>query len=180
MAATDDSNTQRVKEITTFIRSQNLSLNEFLLAFYSSQDPSISKQRGCCLASSDGSRFAPEELIDLWFKHCPQSSRGSLETVIVDRAGKIIIGETDKACKMDSLCVPATKIEVDDLDEEFLLPKLEGIYRESLPFLWLLLYTIATSWNRSEKQKKEPSACKESRAKFVEFLLQFHSALDLS
>jgi hypothetical protein len=132
------------------------------------------------LAKGDGCRFAPEELIDLWFEHCPVNSRSYLEGVIIKRAGNIIIGETDKACRMDALCVPTTKIEADDLDEEFLLPKLEGVYRETLPYLWLLLNTIVTSWNRSEKQKQEPSTCKESRARFVELLPQFCSTFQLS
>ena len=172
-ATTDDSKTRRVKEITTFIRSHGWSLNEFLEAFYSSQDPSISAQRGCCLAKSDGSRFAPEELIDLWFKHCPSNSRGYLESVIIDRAGRIIIRETNKACKLDSLCVPTTKLGADDLDQEFLLSKLEGVYTETLPHLWLLLNMVTTSWNYSEKRKKEASVGKQSRARFVEYCLRF-------
>lgn len=131
------------------------------------------------MAKGDGCRFAPEELIDLWFEHCPANSRGYLEGVVIKQAGKIIIRETDKACKTDSLSVPTTKIEADDLDEEFLLSKLEGVYRETLPYLWLLLNTVVTSWNRSEKQKQEPSACKEDRARFVESLPQFHSALSI-
>jgi len=150
-----------------------MSLNDFLIAFYSSQDPSVSTQRGCCLAKVDGSRFAPEELVNLWFEHCPANSRGYLEGVVIKQAGKILIRETDKACKMDSLSVPTTKIEADDLDEKFLLAELEGVYRETLPYLWLLLSTIATSWNRSEKQKQEPSIRKESRARFVEPSLSF-------
>ena len=172
--------TQRIKEITAFIHSHNLTLNEFLITFYSSQDPTISAQRGRCLVKGDGCRFAPEELIDLWFEHCPSNSHSYLEGVVIKQAGKIIIRETDRACKMDSLSVPTTRIEADDLDEGFLLSKLEGIYRETLPYLWLLLSTVITSWNRSEKQKQEPSACKENRARFVEFLLQFFPTLWLS
>lgn len=180
MATTDDSKTRRVKEITAFIQSRSLSLNEFLIAFYSSQDLSISTQRGCCLAKSNGSRFAPEELIELWFEHCPQKSRSYLESVVINRAGKVIIRETDKACKMDSLCVPTTKLEADDLDEQFLLSKLEGIYTETLPHLWYLLNVIVTSWNNSEKRKQEECASKQSRARFVEFFLGIISPFQLS
>lgn len=171
MAAIDDSKTRRVKETSTFIRSQGWSLNNFLIAFYSSQDPSVATHRGHCLAKSDGFRFAPEELIDLWFEHCPSNSQSYLESVVVDRAGKIIIRETDKACRLDSLCVPTTKLGADDLDQQFLLSKLEGVYTETLPYLWLLLNIIITSWNPSEKRKKEPSTCKQDRARFVESLL---------
>lgn len=176
-ATTDGSKTRRIKEIIAFIRSRNSSLNEFLIAFYSSQDPSISMQQGCCLAKGDGCPFAPEELIDLWFEHSPPNSRGYLEGAVVRRAGKILIRETDKACKLDSLSGPTTKIEADDPDEEFLLSKLEGVYRETLPCLWLLPNTIVTSWNRSEKQKQEPSACKENKAQFVGSLLRSYSTL---
>jgi len=173
MSTDDDSKTRRVKEITAFISSRSLSLNEFLIAFYSSQDPSVSAQRGCCLAKSDGCRFAPEELINLWFKHCPSKSRSYLESVVVDRAGKVIIRETDKACKLDSLSIPTTKLGADDLDQDFLLSKLEGVYTETLPQLWFLLNLIVTSRNRSEKQKDEACASKETRARFVEFFLVF-------
>ena len=173
MATASDSKTQRVKEIIAFIRSQNLSLNEFLTAFYSSQDPSLSRQRGCSLTQSKGSRFTPEDLIDLWLTHCPPGGWSYLEGAIINRAGNIIIRETDKACKLDSLRVPTTKIEANDLDEGFLLAKLEGEYRETLPYLWMLLTIITTSWNRSEKWRDKPSASKESRAKFVRFSPSF-------
>ena len=175
MATADDSKTRRVKEITAFIRSRNWSLNEFLIAFYSSEDSSISAQRGCCLAQNDGSRFAPEELIDLWFKHCPSNSQNYLEGVVIDRAGKILIRETDRACKLDSLRISTTDLKADDLDHNFALSKLESIYTVTLPYLWFLLDAIVTSWNRSEKQKKESSACKDNRARFVEFLHLFLS-----
>ena len=165
-----NSKAERVKEITSFIRSKDLTLNEFFIAFYSSQDPSISKQRGQCLTLRKGSQFAPEELIDLWLKHSPSKSRPYLEGVVVDRAGKIIIKETDRACQLDSLCVPTTKIEVDNLDEDFLLSKLEGVYRATLPYLWSLLNAVVTSLNRSEKRNDEPSTCKEARARFVAYL----------
>ena len=165
-----DSKTQQVKEITAFIRSKDFTLNEFFIAFYSSQDPAISTLRGQCLALRKESKFAPEELIDLWLKHSPSKSRPYLEGVVVDRAGKIIIKETDRACQLDSLCVPTTKIEVDNLDENFLLSKLEGIYRATLPHLWRLLDSIVTSLNCSEKRNDEQSVCKETRARFVAFL----------
>ena len=175
MATTDDSKTRRVKEVTAFIQSQSLSLNEFLIAFYSSEDPSISAQRGCCLAKSGGSRFAPGELIDLWFEHCPSNSQSYLESVVIKHTGKVIIRETDKACKLDSLCVPTTKLRADDLDQQFLLSNLEGIYTSTLPHLWHLLSIVVTSWNRSEKQKKEACTSKQRRATFVKFFPGFAS-----
>lgn len=167
MAATSDSKTRWVKEVTDFIHSCNFSLNDFLITFYSSEDPSISGQRGCCLVKKPGSRFAPEELIDLWFEHCPPNSRSYLESTIIDRAGKIIIKETDKACKLHSLCIPTTQFGADDLDRQFILSGLEGVYIETLPHLWLLLTAIITSWNSSEKRKNEAAADKEKRAIFV-------------
>jgi hypothetical protein len=166
MATTSDAKTRRVKEVIGCIR--NLTLNEFLVAFFSSEDPSIARQRGCSLAVNEGSRFASEELIDLWFKHCPPNSWSCLKEAIINRAGKIIISETDEACKMDSLCVPTTKIEAGDLDEDFLMGKLEKVYLEVLPYLWLLLNAIITSWNHSEKQKGKPSARKLNGARNVE------------
>jgi len=175
MAGDNDSRTQRVKDITAFIRSHNFSLNEFLIAFYSSEDPSISVQRGCCLAKSASGWFAPKELIDLWFEHCPPNSRDCLERAVINQAGKIITRETDKACELEPLRVPTTKLGADDLDQDFLLAKLERLYTETLPLLWLLLFTVVTSWNMSEKSKKESAACKERKGIYVEFLCQLHS-----
>jgi hypothetical protein len=173
MATTRDVRTQRVKEITAFIGSQNLSLNEFLITFYSSQDSSISRQHRSCLMWNDGTRFTPEELIDLWLEKCPSGSRSHLERIIVARAGNIIVREADRACKLDSLRVPTTRVDVDDLEDAFVLAKLEAIYCETLPCLWMLLDMVATSWNRSEKWRDEPTASKEKRAKHVEFLPRF-------
>ena len=171
MATTDDSKTRRVKEITEFIHSRGWSLNEFLVNFYSSTDGSIATQRGCCLSKRDGARkFAPEELVNLWFAHCPQSSQPYLEHVIMDHASKIITRETRKACKKGSLQVPTTSLKADDLDEDFLLARLDQDYTETLPHLCSLLNAIITSKNRSEQQKGEAAISKGDRAKFVEFL----------
>jgi len=170
MPGSDDSKTRRVKEVTDLIRSQNWSFNDFLIAFYSSNDPSIATQRGRCLTKTDGARFALEELVDLWLNHCPSSSQGYLEHVIVDRASRIIIKETDNACALKPLCVSTTSVTADDLDENFLLRKLEALYTTTLPLLWFLLNAIVISPNRSEQQKQQTAGSKETRAKFVESL----------
>ena len=129
------------------------------------------------MAKNEGTRFAPEELIDLWFEHCPPNSQSHLDEAIINRAGKIIISETDKACRVDSLRVPTTKIEADDLDEGFLMGKLEKIYSEAMPYLWLLLHSTITSWNHSERQKGKPSTRKLSGARNVESQPHPHSAV---
>ena len=164
----NDSKACKVKEVTNLVRSQSWSFNDFLIAFYSSGDTSIATQRGSCLTKNDGARFAPEELLGLWFDHCPLGSQDYLEHVIVDRASRIIVKETDKACALKSLSVSTTSVEADDLDEDFLLSKLETEYTGTLPHLWHLLNTIVTSSNRSEQQKQQVAASKETRAAFVE------------
>jgi len=68
------------------------------------------------LAKSGGSRFAPEELIDLWFEHCPLNSQSYLESVVIKHTGAVIIRETDKACKLDSLRVPTTQLGANSTD----------------------------------------------------------------
>ena len=147
MASSEDSRTRRVKRITKFIGKRSLTLNNFLISFYSVQDASVSAQRGRCLTKSDGAWFAPEVLIDLWLEHCPPKSQGYLESVIIDRASRILVKETDKACRLGSLHVPTTKLTADDLDEDFLLSKLEKTYMETLPHLWLLvLSSICRRW----------------------------------
>lgn len=180
MPSSDEIKALRVKEVTELIRAQHWSFNDFLIAFYSSSDSSIVTQRGRCLTKSDGARFAPEELVSLWLDHCPPSSRSSLEHVIIDHASRIVTKETDKACAVKSLCVSTTSVTDDDLDEGFLLSKLETEYRSTLPLLWLFLYMIITSPNRSEQQKQQPAASKETRAKFVECLLSCDLASRLS
>ena len=179
MASSDDSRTHRVKKITEFIGKRKLTLNDFLISFYSLQDTSVSAHRGRCLTKSDGARFAPEVLIDLWLEHCPQKSQDYLESVIVDRASRILAKETDKACGLGSLHVPTTELTANDLDEDFLLSKLETTYTETLPHLWLLLTFIITSWNASERRRGEPSACKENRVKHVESPPQLFTVLHI-
>lgn len=125
------------------------------------------------MAKSSGSRFAPEELIDLWFEHCPSGGQSYLESVVVKHTVNDIIRETDKACKLDSLHVPMTELGANDLDQQFLLSKLERIYTETLPHLWYLLNIVIASWNCSEELKKEACASKQSRATFVEFFPRF-------
>ena len=171
MSSSNDSKTHRVKAVTELIRSQRWTFNDFLIAFYSSGDTSIATQRGRCLTNVDGAQFAPEELLDLWLKHCPLASQGYLEHVIVERTSHIITKETDKACALKSLHVSTTSVTADDLDEHFLLSKLETVYTTTLPLLWFLLNAIITSSNRSEQQKQQPAASKETRATFVESLL---------
>ena len=176
MAGLNDSKTHRVKEVTELIRSQNWSFNDFLIAFYSSDDTSIASQRGRCLTKVDGARFTPEELLDLWLANCPSGSQSYLEHVIVDRASRIIIKETNRACALKSLSVSTTSVKADDVDEHFLLSKLETVYTATLPCLWFLLNAIITSPNRSEQQKQEAAASKETRARFVESSLSFDLA----
>lgn len=176
MPGTRDSQARRIKEVTGFVRSQNWSLNDFLLAFYSSGDTSIATHRGRCLTKVDGARFAPEELVDLWLQHCPSGSQNYLEHVIVERASRIITKETDKACALKSLCVSTTSVKADDLDDQFLLSRLEPIYTTILPCLWFLLHAVITSSNRSEQQKQHAAAGKETRARFVKCLLGCNTA----
>lgn len=167
----NDFKARKVKEVTNLIRSQSWSFNDFLIAFYSSSDTSIATQRGSCLTNADGARFAPEELLGLWFDHCPSGSQRYLEHVVIDRASRIIVKEADKACALKSLSVSTTSVEADDLDEDFLLSKLETEYTGTLPHLWYLLNAVIASSNRSEQQKQQVAASKETRAAFVEFLL---------
>lgn len=164
----DSTKAHRVKEVTALIRSQNWTFNDFLIAFYSSRDDSIAAQRGSCLTKSDGARFAPEELIDLWFDRCPSGSRHDLENVIIDHACHIITKEANKACASKSLCISTTSVAAGDLDEGFLLSKLETEYTGMLPHLWFLLDAVITSRNRSEQQKQQAATGKEMRATFVE------------
>lgn len=124
------------------------------------------------MTKNDGARFTPEELIDLWLEHCPTRSQGHLEHVIIDRASRIITKETDKACALKSLCISTTSVTADDVDDNFLLSKLETTYTEILPHLWFFLSAVITSSNRSEQQKQQTGAGKEMRAKFVESFLE--------
>jgi len=163
-----DSKARKVKAVTDLIRSQSWSFNDFLIAFYSSGDASIATQQGSCLVKGDDTRFAPEELLGLWFDHCPSSSQSYLEHIIIDRASRIIVKEADKACALKSLSVSTTSVEADDLDKNFLLSKLETEYTGTLPHLWYLLNTVIASSNRSEQQKQQVAASKETRAAFVE------------
>ena len=175
----EDSKTCRVKEITDFISRHNLTLNDFLISFYSLQDTLVSAHRGCCSTKSDGAQFAPEVLIDLWLKHCLLKSQDYLKSIIVDQASRILVKETNKACRLGSLHILTTKLTADDLNEDFLLSKLETTYTETPPLLWMLLTFLITLWNSSEQWRREPSACKEGRVKHIESLPRLHSIVHI-
>ena len=177
LATMSRSDTSRVKEVASLISSQGWTFNDFLIAFYSSDDPFIAARRGSCLTKTSGARYAPERLLDLWLERCPPGSQEHLKHTIVGCASRIVIKETDKACGLKSLHVSTTSVTADDLDESFLLPKIEMEYARTLPHLWFFLDAIISSPNRSEQQKQELAESKEDRAKRVEFHFATRSAL---
>lgn len=168
MSSANNPEAQRVKQVTELIHSQHWSFNDFLIAFYSSKDRSIATQRGQCLMHRDGERYAVGQLLDLWWENCPSASKSDFKHVIINHAARIITKEANKACAMDSLYIPTTSVTASDLDEGFLLSKLQPLYETTLPFLWLLLHSVIASPNRSEQRKQQTSVQKGTRTTFVE------------
>ncbi|KIM71540.1 hypothetical protein PILCRDRAFT_16981 [Piloderma croceum F 1598] len=138
------------------------SVNDFLLAFYTSNDPIVSQQAQRNLSYTAGQSFAPEKILDAWLDHGPSGeSRDQLHLAITRKAAKIMIKETDKAYHQDELRISSSKLDIPYLTTEFGLKKMLVLYQTVLLCLWLLLSTILAAQNDYEKKTGREKEGKE-------------------
>lgn len=156
---------QKIKHVLSAVSQARWgSFNEFLLAFYTSQDPEISRQAGTCLGYKEGQSYAPERLLDAWLKKTSGESRNHLEEVIVRKAGDVLVKESDRALRDPELRVPATEATIPRLTSDFGLKRVATIYQTLLPCMWLLLITLMTATNTYEQKFHREKLNKEVRA----------------
>ena len=162
------SQTRRVEKINgvlAAVKANNwTSLNDFLYAFYSSNDPDISRQAGTCIGYKEGRTYSPEKLLDIWMQRSTSDSKPHLKEVITKKAGAILVEESSKAISDPRLRVHSTGATIPRLTTDFGLGKLAEIYQSLLPCMWLLLSMVLMAENNYERKNHRPKQNKESRA----------------
>jgi hypothetical protein len=138
------------------------SMNQFLLAFYTSDNPEVLQQSRSSLSYTEGQAFAPEKILDAWLKNGPTgNSRDQLHLAITRKTAAIMVKETDKAYHRDELCISSSQLDIPYLTTEFGFKKMASMYQTIRPCLWLLLSTILATPNDYEKKQGKEKEGKE-------------------
>ncbi|TFY56499.1 hypothetical protein EVJ58_g7606 [Rhodofomes roseus] len=110
-----NSRLQRVNKIRAVLQAVKennwRSFNEFLLAFYTSQDEEIAKQAGRCIAHTDGKSFPPEQILDIWLATNNQDTKVALEQMVTRKAADVLVRESTRACHEDKLKLTSAKVD---------------------------------------------------------------------
>jgi hypothetical protein len=158
------------------------SMNQFLLAFYTSDNPEVLQQSRSSLSYTEGQAFALEKILDAWLKNGPTgNSHDQLQLTITQKTATIMIKETDKAYHWDELCISSSQLDIPYLTTECGLKKMASMYQTTLPCLWLLLSTILAAPNDYEKEQSKEKEGKEEMILRVciVFYVQFCQLTDL-
>lgn len=160
---------QKIKNITHCIRQQgDWSVNDFLKAFYSSDDPDIVLQATQSLAFRSGKAFFPDSLLTLFRNRVSAGdSEKELNKTITRHCADIVVNESTKAYHHEKLRLSSSKVTIALLTTSFTLSMLAPLYRELLPCLWLLLFHLITAVNDYEMKVGHEKQDKESRASQV-------------
>ncbi|KAI0742044.1 hypothetical protein C8Q80DRAFT_1274366 [Daedaleopsis nitida] len=151
----------KIKNVLMAVRDNKWeSFNDFLLAFYTSEDQAISRQANTSLGYKQGQTYA----LDIWVKNTHGESQQYLKQVITRKASEILISESDRALKEDSLHVSATGATIPRLTGDFGLSRLAELYRTLLPCMWLLLFALLTAENMYEWKSHRTKVNKETQA----------------
>lgn len=165
---------EKIQAVLQAVKDHNWrSLNDFLLAYYSSNDAEIAQQAGRNIAYTEGKRFAPEQIIDSWLDTAHGETKRQLEMMLTRKAAGILVEESSRACHKPALKLPASKVETSYLSTDFALSKLATIYQTMLPCLWLLLMTLLTAPNDYERKHGKEKKGKDTRFPPVSFSCQY-------
>ncbi|KAH9917480.1 uncharacterized protein B0H18DRAFT_958331 [Fomitopsis serialis] len=155
---------EKIKTVLETIKEQRwTSVNDFLLAYYNSNDPDIAQQARRNIAYTDGKRFAPAQILDSWLESAHGETKHQLELMITHKAADILVKESTKACHDHKLKLASTKVDTAYLSTDFALSKLAAMYQAMLPCMWLLLMTVLTATNDYERKKKKEKRDKDSK-----------------
>jgi hypothetical protein len=154
---------EKIHGVTDVLKTNGwCSVNDFLLMFYTSNDPIVSQQAQRNLSYTAGQSFAPEKILNAWLDHGPLGeSQDQLHLAITHKAANIMVKETDDAYHQDELHISSLKLNIPYLTTEFGLKKILVLYQTVLPCLWLLLLTILAAQNDYEKKMGREKGGKE-------------------
>ena len=153
-SSSQDRRREKVKNVFATGRDNKWgSLNEFLFAFFSSEDKNISRQANTCLRYKHGQIYAPEKLLTIWLERTHGESRQYLQETITRNAADIMVKESDRAIRDERLRVSATGATIPRLSTpDFGLGRLAEVYQTLLPCMWMLLLALLTASNTYERK----------------------------
>ncbi|KAI1790167.1 hypothetical protein LXA43DRAFT_523935 [Ganoderma leucocontextum] len=156
---------EKIKGVLTAIKANNWnSFNEFLLAFYSSTDPTVSAQAHRSLAYTKDKAFPPEQILDAWLAGTHGESRQQLQLTLTRKTADFVVHESSRACKDSTLQLASTTVDVESLTTNLALKRLASLFQTLLPCLWLLLISLLTATNVYERKHKTTKLGKDERA----------------
>lgn len=163
--STKERRVQKIKHVLSAVsQAKWSSFNEFLLAFYTSEDSDVARQAGTCLGYKEGQSYAPERLLETWLMKTTGETNAHLKEVIVRKAGDILVRESDRALRDPELRLPSTETTIPRLTTDFGLNRLTAIYQTLLPCMWMLLVTLMTATNTYEQKFHREKLNKDARA----------------
>ncbi|TFY74571.1 hypothetical protein EWM64_g9441 [Hericium alpestre] len=156
----------KLQRTITSIKSNGWrSINDFLTAFYTSDDDTVKQVSNTNLRYKAGQTFAPDVLIDAWLTNGPKGeSRKKLHETITRRAADVMIKESTRACNNPALKVSSSHVTVPYLTSEFGLNDVMSLYRTLLPCLWLFLSLLIMAPNTYEKSHHTEKLEKDVKA----------------
>ncbi|KAI0739876.1 hypothetical protein C8Q80DRAFT_1274908 [Daedaleopsis nitida] len=119
------------------------SVNDFLLAFYTSKNDDIIQQAHSNLRYSPCAAFGPEKITG--------ESRRQLHLAITRKAADIMVEESTKAYQHENLRISASGIDIPYLSTSFSLTAIWELYQTLLPCLCLLLHVLLSAPNHYER-----------------------------
>jgi hypothetical protein len=152
------------------------SVNEFLVAFYSSENPIILDlaRRSLQYREDHPNSFLPRRILPLWLKLSSITGENQIRVLLTEQVATSVKDECNRAIRINDLRL--------DLEDDRLaaglsiLSKLYNRYQELLPCLCLILSTTLLASNKYELSKKTAKQGKDETAIRVCFLL-FSSSL---
>ncbi|KAI1791172.1 hypothetical protein LXA43DRAFT_1142675 [Ganoderma leucocontextum] len=152
--------------LTAISQNKWSSINEFLLAFYTCQDPKISTRARRSIAYTEKKVFPPRQIMDAWFS-CPNlrpKTKHELGLAVTEKAAAVMVEESSRACKEKSLQLSSTGVDIESLTVNLALRQLAETFQRLLPCLWLLLTTLLMATNTYERKNKKEKIGKADTA----------------
>jgi len=84
---------EKIHRVTDALKTNGWrSVNDFLLAFYTSNDPIVSQQARRNLSYTAGQSFAPEKILDAWLDHGPSGESRDQILNLLDPIAEPLMG----------------------------------------------------------------------------------------
>jgi hypothetical protein len=144
------------------------SVGEFLVEFFSSDDPTVKRQAASFLTYYEDRNYTPATILSLWKARIPSgASARHLDKVLMVAATSIMSKEVTIACRDTELKLSATELKISHLTPSHGLEKICVTYTRLLPMTWTLLTDILMAENDYERYKHATRIDKDAVAKRV-------------